>query len=877
MKKWVYNFGRNNENVSLDKKILGSKGYGLAVMSALGLQVPAGFTIITEACASYYSNNKIIDHEIWLQIENAIHNLENLSGKKFGSKEIPLLLSVRSGAEISMPGMMDTVLNLGLNDENVEAFGQMTQDLRFAYDTYRRFIEIYSSVVLNVDRYLFEQRMNYLKQQINASHDWQIPLEELKNLVNVYKNIVFEQTGESFPQDSFQQLRKTINAVFGSWHGDRAKKYRHINKISDLSGTAVNVQIMVFGNMGDDSLTGVMFTRNPSDGTKEIFGEFLPNAQGEDLVSGIRTPSQITEKSRIHSRSIDVSLESSKPNIFSELKILATTLENHFCDMQDIEFTVEKGVLWLLQTRNGKRSAKAAVKIAFDLFTEGKIPQHALLTRINTSEIEKLLHHTIDDSVAVEVMTRGLPASPGAASGVVAFSADIAEELSRNSKVILVRRETSPEDIGGIAAAEGILTTKGGMTSHAAVVARGMGKVCICGADKIVIDEDNTYMTIEGFRINAGEVITINGSTGDVIRGEVTTIKQQSFPELESLMQYADQTKRLVVRANAETEKDAQTAKDFGAFGIGLCRTEHMFFEPQRIDTVREMIFAQNTQEREIALKKIMPLQRADFEKLFTIMQGMPVTIRLLDPPLHEFLPVMEHDIEDLAQHLGITLTDVKKRINILTETNPMLGHRGCRLGITFPEIYKMQISAIFEAALNTGTEIVPEIMIPLVSDVNELHFLKKITIELHKTIAPHIPFLFGAMIELPRAIILAGEIAKVVDFISFGTNDLTQTTFGISRDDASSFLRDYLDKGIMNNDPFASIDEHGVGVLIQMAVEKSRIANPNIKIGICGEHGGDPKSIAFFEKLGLDYVSCSPYRIPIAKFAAARATLHNS
>ena len=869
MKNWTYSFGCGYDHTDIDKSILGGKGYGLTVMSNLGFPVPPGFTIITDACDTYYKSGKIIPKEIWDQVVEKIRVLELVTNKTFGAGPLPLLLSIRSGAKISMPGMMDTILNLGLNDKTTEILGAATGNLRFAYDSYRRFIEMYATVVMGIEHYLFENVLNYTKQQLNIEHDWQLDAKSLNKIINNYKKIVLQHADVSLPQDVFEQLRMAISAVFESWNGQRAIKYRKLNNIPDTWGTAVNVQSMVFGNMGADSLTGVLFTRNPSDGEKELFGEFLINAQGEDLVAGVRTPQPITRKLA----GDEPSLEEVNLDIFNQLKGLALRLEDHFSEMQDIEFTVEKNKLWLLQVRKGKRTAKSSIKIAVDIMKEGKIDHQEVLKRISPLEIEKLLHHTIDNSVKIEVLAKGLPASPGAASGAVVFSSEEAEELAKRKKVILVRRETSPEDIGGMAAAEGILTTKGGMTSHAAVIARGMGKPCICGADSIIIDENNNHMLVGQEKILRGELITINGATGDIIRGGLATVKQKTFPEFLELMQLADTFKRMSIRANAETTREAETAIDFGANGIGLCRTEHMFFDSIRITAVREMIFATSMEERVAALSKLMPFQKTDFKTLFERMHGSPVTIRLLDPPLHEFLPVTKPDIESFAHQIGLSVAEVENRIKNLHEINPMLGHRGCRLAITFPEIYAMQAQAIFEAAVEVGN-VIPEIMIPLVFDVKEVEILKNLIEEVCQRTAPQLKYLFGVMMELPRATLQAAEIAKLVDFFSFGTNDLTQTSLGLSRDDVGKFLNKYQEYGIIKGDPFATLDQDGVGELIKIAVERGRAANPKIKIGVCGEHGGDPESIKFFEKIGLDYVSCSPYRIPVARLAAAKATL---
>ena len=879
MKKWLYSFGFKNEKQIRSKSLLGGKGYGLAVLSSLNLPVPPGFTIITEACAEYYKNKENIPEDIWSQVIDCLNQLQSITNKAFSSKcplnSKPLLLSVRSGAITSMPGMMDTVLNLGLNDYNTEALAQATNDKRFAYDSYRRFIEMYADVVMNINHNEFAAVMSYFKQKQGIEHDWQLSHQDLLSIIKNYKQIILKVTGETIPEDVFEQLRSAINAVFASWNSDRAVRYRELNSIPNDFGTAVNIQSMVFGNMGPNSLTGVMFTRNPSSGEKELFGEFLSNSQGEDIVSGVKTPRQITNAGKASIYSNEPSLEESNKKIFSELVDTANIIETHFKDMQDIEFTAEEGKLWLLQTRSGKRSARSTVKIAIDMLNEGMLNVKEALSMIKPSDIEKLLHSTIDDKAPLQIITKGLPASPGAASGAVVFTPEQAERLSKIKKVILVRRETSPEDIGGMIASEGILTVKGGMTSHAAVVARGMGKPCICGAGSIIIDEVNDQMDVNGSIIKAGDYITINGSTGDLILGEVATVRQKTFPEFLQLINLTNSIKRLEVRANAETERDVAMALEFGAIGIGLCRTEHMFFEPDRVLVVRQMIFADCIDKRIQALEKLLPMQRNDFKIIFKAMKDKPVTIRLLDPPLHEFLPNSEKEIEDIAQYLSLSILEIKNRLRSLAEINPMLGHRGARLAITFPEIYSMQLRAIFEAASEIGG-VVPEIMMPLIFDANEVIFLKQLVSNAQKNFAPDINYLFGVMIELPRAALQAGEIAKLVDFCSFGTNDLTQTTLGISRDDATKFLGAYKEKGILLNDPFISLDKSGVGELIKIAVNRARAANPNIKIGVCGEHGGDPESIKFFDTIDIDYISCSPYRVPIAKLSAALTTIHN-
>lgn len=845
----------------------------LSDMVNLGISVPPGFTITTDACLEYFSSGNVLREEIWSQVIHALKDLEVQLGLGFGNKDRPLLISVRSGARVSMPGMMDTILNLGLNDLTVLGLIQNTSDDKFAYDSYRRFIEMYGNVVLGIKSHLFEE---IFVQAGSADHD--ITAESLKDVVIKYQKLVLEKTKRAFPQDPQEQLKSAITKVFESWYSERAKTYRAIHDIPGTWGTAVNVQSMVFGNMGQDSGTGVAFTRNPVTGAQELFGEFLLDAQGEDIVAGIRTPRQMTILGKCQNQSQDSAMEEVMPLVFGEFISIAAKLEEYYCDMQDIEFTIQQGKLWILQSRNGKRTAQAAVKIAVDLALEGKISKHEAIKQIKPEHIEKLLHHTIDPKEKTNAFTKGLPASPGAASGIICFSSSEAEIASKHAKVILVRHETSPEDIGGMNVAEGILTVRGGMTSHAAVVARGMGKPCICGASQAIIDYDKGVIAANGVTLKAGDKITINGTTGEVFIGEVPMIMPELIPEFDQIMAWASDIARLRVRANAETVADAEIALKFGAEGIGLCRTEHMFFHPNRLVLVRKMILALSLKERLEALAQLLPFQTEDFKGIFLTMRDKPVTIRLLDPPLHEFLPTSESEIESFAKNVGHTAKEIKMRINHMSEINPMLGHRGCRLAITFPEIYEMQVKAIFSAVIElkkqNDLDITPEIMIPLIFDVRELSVIKERIVQIIEDLSNDagmaLPYLFGVMIELPRAALQAGAIAKLVDFCSFGTNDLTQTTFGLSRDDASKFLGAYHDIGILTHDPFISLDQSGVGELISIAVERSRAANPNIKIGICGEHGADPRSIEFFDKMGLDYVSCSPYRLPMARLASA-------
>ena len=883
MDKLVYKFGANkNEGNSQMKDLLGGKGANLAEICALGIAVPPGFTITTEVCKAYYNDNKKLPQDLANQVNEALKNIEQFLGRKFGDLNNPLLVSVRSGAKFSMPGMMDTILNLGLNDETVIGLAKLSNNPRFAYDSYRRFIQMYANVVLKVDHYLFEEIIEWKKQDLSISNDTDFSAEDLKAIVNEFKEKVQSETGKEFPQDPQVQLWSAILAVFDSWMSNRAITYRKLNNIDETLGTAVNIQAMVFGNISDNSATGVVFTRNPTNGLKEIYGEYLINAQGEDVVAGTRTPQNISIRAKQHSGSNLLAMEEVMPELYQALLNTCHKLELHYKDMQDIEFTIEEGKLWLLQTRNGKRTARAAMKIAVDLVAENIINKEEAISRIDINTIDKLLHPTIDEQASYTVIAQGLPASPGAATGQVVFSSEKAEKLSSHARVILVRIETSPEDIHGMHAAEGILTSRGGMTSHAAVVARGMGKPCVCGTKDLIINYTKNSFVANGIIVNEGDVITLNGSTGEVIIGEVAMTQPELFVEFNQIIQWANQIRRLRVRANAETKLDSEVALSFGAEGIGLCRSEHMFFETDRINAMREMILANNVHQRCQALDKILPMQIKDFVEIFQVMKNLPVTIRFLDPPLHEFLPHSEQDMRELAIAMDISLDQVKNRSNQLKEHNPMLGHRGCRLGITYPEIYEMQARAVFEAISivekeNPGSTIA-EIMIPLIFDVKELDLIK-ITIErvAKEVMLKHkleFKYMIGTMIELPRAALRAGDIAQSAEFFSFGTNDLTQTTLGVSRDDAAIFLNEYQEKAIIKTDPFASIDKEAVGELIEIAVKRGRKTRPNLKIGICGEHGGDPRSIKFFHDTGLDYVSCSPFRVPIAIIAAAQAVL---
>ena len=883
--KWVYIFSsKRTEGNQGMKNLLGGKGANLAEMSSLGLSVPPGFTITTEACLDFEKESDSISEEIKKQILTSLKEVEEISGKKFGDENNPLLFSVRSGARVSMPGMMDTVLNLGLNEQSVKGLGELTNNPRFAWDSYRRFIQMYANVVMGFNVALLESTLEDLKEAREVEEDTQLSAEDLKDLVGVYKQIILEETGFSFPTDPMDQLWRAVAAVFSSWNNPRAIKYREINEISHEWGTAVNIQSMVFGNMGDDCATGVCFTRDPSTGEKLFFGEFLINAQGEDVVAGIRTPQPINNLSKNDSNKSLETLEEAMPVVYKELVEVYQKLEIHYKDMQDIEFTIEKDKLYLLQTRNGKRTAAAGIKIAVDLVSEGTLSKSEAILKMNPEDLNQLLHPTLDPEANKNIIAKGLPASPGAGCGQIAFTSEKAHTMNENGeKVLLVRQETSPEDISGMVASQGILTARGGMTSHAAVVARGMGKPCVAGCSDLLINYPNLTLTINGKVYKEGDWLTIDGATGEVIEGQVPTISAEISADFATFMGWADEFRKIKIRTNADNPIDSKTALMFGAEGIGLCRTEHMFFEPERILAVREMIYANTSNDRIKALTKLLPFQREDFIGIFTEMSGKPVNIRLLDPPLHEFLPHTKEDKEQLAEYLDIETSLVEARCDQLHEFNPMLGHRGCRLGVTFPEIYRMQTRAIMEAAIDCaekGVEVFPEIMIPLISLAGELVILKKECLdEIDKVFLERktkIKYKLGTMIELPRAAITAGEIAPHADFFSFGTNDLTQTTYGLSRDDAGKFLPDYIGKGLMPLDPFVSIDKDGVGFLVKHATVEGRKSNPNIHVGICGEHGGEPKSIKFCHDIGLDYVSCSPYRVPIARLAAAQAALQS-
>lgn len=882
--KLVYSFGDGRaDGRSEMRELLGGKGANLAEMSNLGLPVPPGFTITTEVCTAFYKNGRKYPAELKAQVDTALARIEKLVGAKFGDATMPLLVSVRSGARASMPGMMDTVLNLGLNDVTVAALAKQSGNERFAWDSYRRFIQMYSNVVLDVGHEHFEELLEMHKEDKGLVLDTELSAEDWKALVVAYKAKVKEELGKPFPQDVHDQLWGAIGAVFSSWMNNRAITYRTLNHIPESWGTAVNVQAMVFGNMGETSCTGVAFTRDPSTGEKAFYGEYLINAQGEDVVAGIRTPQQLTKVARLKVGNEMPSMQETMPATFKQLTDVFQKLEKHYRDMQDIEFTVQQGKLWMLQTRSGKRTAKAALKIAVDMVKEKLIGQAEAVTRIDPASLDQLLHPTPDPKAPRTVIAKGLAASPGAASGKAVFSADEAEKMAASGEaVILVRVETSPEDIHGMHAAKGILTARGGTTSHAAVVARGMGRPCVSGAGAIRIDYAAGKMTVGDTVVNKGDVITIDGSTGEVILGRVPTIEPALSGDFATLMAWADKLRRLKVRTNAETPADAAAAVKFGCEGIGLCRTEHMFFDADRITAVREMILSSSVDGRRKALAKILPMQRNDFVQLFKIMAGRPVTIRLLDPPLHEFLPHTDADFEAVSKATGLSAAALKERKKALEETNPMLGHRGCRLGISFPEIYEMQARAIFEAAVEAskggGKAVEPEVMIPLVATKAEIDILKRrvdaVAVAVAKETGKKLKYLVGTMIELPRAALRAAEIAEHAEFFSFGTNDLTQTTLGISRDDSALFMDDYLKNGIFERDPFVSIDQSGVGELVRIAVERGRQSRPNIKLGICGEHGGDPSSVRFFHKAGLDYVSCSPYRVPIARLAAAQAAI---
>ena len=878
--KWVYAFGPNgcDGNASM-RNLLGGKGANLAEMASIGLPVPPGFTITTEVCNYYYDNKETYPEVLKQQVLNSLKKVEEQTQSVFADPSKPLLLSIRSGARASMPGMMDTVLNLGLNDEVVEGLAKTSGDPRFAFDSYRRFIQMYSDVVLGVDHDLFEDILEDAKHKVNVLEDTELNAESLRQLVVKYKLLVENHSDSQFPQDPYDQLWGAIGAVFKSWMNQRAITYRRLNQIPVGWGTAVNVQAMVFGNLGDDCATGVAFTRNPSDGSKEFFGEYLINAQGEDVVAGIRTPFPLTKAA---SAGNGQSMEEKMPYVYSQLDEVRKKLEIHYKDMQDLEFTVQKKTLYMLQTRSGKRTAEASVGIAVDLANEGIISRKEAICRIEPESLDQLLHPTLDPNVPKQLLLKGLPASPGAASGEIVLDADSAEAIANQGrKVILLRVETSPEDIHGMHAAAGILTARGGMTSHAAVVARGMGRPCVSGAGELRIDIDSERVFMGGEELAKGDIITIDGITGQVYKGKVATIKPQLSDAFSTLMQWADSERRMIIRTNAETIEDSRVAREFGAEGIGLCRTEHMFFDSDRIVSMREMIIADTKEGRSAALAKLLPMQKGDFISLFKIMSGLPVTIRLLDPPLHEFLPHTDEELADVAHAAGVEIEIARARALRLSESNPMLGHRGCRLAITYPEICEMQARAIIEAAVAVAKESappIPEIMIPLAATAKEIEICKEIidrvAAQVMNDSGQNIDYLVGTMVELPRAALKADDLAGSAEFFSFGTNDLTQTTLGISRDDAGSFLKEYSEAEIYPVDPFVSIDVDGVGMLIQMATEKGRKTRPNIKLGICGEHGGDPKSISFCESIELDYVSCSPYRVPIARLAAAQATV---
>ncbi|GAA0672243.1 pyruvate,orthophosphate dikinase [Sphingomonas insulae] len=884
MTQYVYRFGGGvSDGGKGDKNLLGGKGSNLAEMASIGLPVPPGFTISTAMCTTYYEEGEQFPQSLRDEVAAGIEHIEGITGKTFGDAANPLLVSVRSGARVSMPGMMDTVLNLGLNDATVEGLSAKSGDERFAWDSYRRFIQMYADVVLELDHGAFEEALEIAKEDNGFTLDTELTAADLKKLVAEYKGLVEQEWGKPFPQDVHDQLWGAVGAVFGSWQSERAKVYRRLNDIPADWGTAVNVQAMVFGNMGDTSATGVAFTRDPAKGDRAYYGEFLINAQGEDVVAGIRTPQYLTKTAREEAGAKPASMEEAMPEVYAELAAVFDRLETHYRDMQDIEFTVEQTKLWMLQTRSGKRTAKAALKIAVDMANEGLITRNEAILRVDPMALDQLLHPTLDPNAPRDVIAKGLPASPGAASGTVVFDADTAEKRNAaGDKVILVRTETSPEDIHGMHAAQGILTARGGMTSHAAVVARGMGRPCVSGAGSLSISAKDKVMKVAGREIREGDTITIDGASGEVMFGEVATVQPELAGDFGTLMEWADGVRRLKVRANAETPLDCQTARDFGAEGVGLCRTEHMFFDADRITAVRQMILATDEAGRRTALERLLPAQRSDFAAIFEVMAGLPVTVRLLDPPLHEFLPHEENDFAEVATAAGSDIDVLKRRAAELHEFNPMLGHRGCRLGVTYPEIYETQARAIFEAAIDvaekSGAAPIPEVMIPLVATKRELDLMKAVVDKAAQVVFAErgktIEYLVGTMIELPRAALKAGEIAETGEFFSFGTNDLTQTTLGVSRDDAARFLGAYVEQGIYAKDPFVSLDIEGVGELVQMAADRGRATRPDIKLGICGEHGGDPASIAFCEKVGLDYVSASPYRVPIARLAAAQAAL---
>ena len=884
MSKFIFSFGdKKTKKISNSRNTLGGKGANLAEMARLGLPVPPGFTISTKMCEIFYKNNKKLNSKIKTEIIKELRKIEIKTKKKFGDNNNPLLVSVRSGSRVSMPGMMDTILNLGLNDKTVLALSKKTSNDRFAKDSYRRFVQMYANVVMGVETHHFEEMIDNYKLTKGVLQDTELNSEDWDGLINNFKKLIKDKTNKNFPQEVHEQLFGAINAVFLSWESKRAKTYRKLNQIPGHWGTAVNVQSMVFGNMGNDCATGVAFTRNPSTGENKFFGEYLINAQGEDVVAGSRTPRNITKKAREEAGSKEKSMEETMPKVFKELKNIFLKLENHYKDMQDIEFTVENKKLWMLQTRSGKRTAKAAIKIAVDMVKEKLISKKDAILRIDANTLDTLLHPTLDDRVEKKVIAKGLPASPGAASGKVVFTADEAERMNNQKEdTILVRLETSPEDIHGMHAAKGILTARGGMTSHAAVVARGMGRPCVSGSAEINIDYESKEFKVGDLVIKEGDTITIDGGSGKVMKGMVPTVKPDISGYFSTIMKWSDDFRKLKIRTNSETPQDTKMARNFGAEGIGLCRTEHMFFDDERILSVRQMIVSKDLDDRKTALEKLLPHQKNDFKEIFKIMKGLPVTVRLLDPPLHEFLPKTEKDMEDLARSLNLGVKEIKDRVAELHELNPMLGHRGCRLGISFPEIYEMQCKAIFKALIECKKEkiqsVIPEIMIPLVSTEDELGIMrklvKKVADRIQKENKVKINYFVGTMIELPRAALRAAPISKYADFFSFGTNDLTQTTYGISRDDSGKFLNDYIDHKIFDTDPFVSIDKDGVGELVKIASERGRKNNKKLKLGICGEHGGDPKSIEFCSKVGLNYVSCSPFRVPIARLAAAQAEL---
>ncbi|WP_043606173.1 pyruvate, phosphate dikinase [Novosphingobium sp. Rr 2-17] len=886
MNRQVYTFGggvKHDDPRAKDKVITGGKGANLSEMAGIGLPVPPGFTITTETCVQYLADGGDFSDALRADVAQALIHIEKAVGKTFGDAADPLLVSVRSGARVSMPGMMDTVLNLGLNDQTVEGLATTSGDDRFAWDSYRRFVQMYSDVVLGVEHHLFEEALEIAKEDQGYHNDVEMSADDWRKIVKQYKAIVSAELGHEFPQDVTEQLWGAIKAVFDSWDSDRAKVYRRLNDIPGDWGTAVNVQAMVFGNMGDTSATGVAFTRDPATGERAYYGEWLVNAQGEDVVAGIRTPQYLTKAARERAGAKPLSMEESMPDAYGELAAVFDLLEKHYRDMQDIEFTVQQGKLWMLQTRSGKRTAKAALKMAVDMVDEGLIDEATAIRRIDPMALDQLLHPTLDPKAVRDILGKGLPASPGAASGAIVLDADTAEKRAEmGESVILVRVETSPEDIHGMHAAKGILTARGGMTSHAAVVARGMGRPCVSGASALSIDMKTRTLRIANRALKEGDIITLDGATGDIMFGQVSTIEPELAGDFGTLMVWADKHRRMKVRANAETPQDCKMARQFGAEGVGLCRTEHMFFDASRISAVRQMILAEDEAGRRTALEKLLPEQRDDFHQIFWEMAGLPVTIRLLDPPLHEFLPHSDAEFAELSDTIGIGVDTLKRRADELHEFNPMLGHRGCRLGITFPEIYEMQARAIFEAACDVAERLgdapVPEVMIPLVATKKELQILKKLVDEIATKVFAEkgrtLDYMVGTMIELPRAALMAGEIAEEAKFFSFGTNDLTQTTLGVSRDDAARFLSPYVEKGIYPRDPFVSLDIEGVGQLVQMGADRGRATRADIKLGICGEHGGDPASIAFCEAVGLDYVSASPFRVPIARLAAAQAAL---